>query len=68
MYPNLNAEMARHNIMRGELGEAIGWAWSTTSAKLNGKSEITLSEAKEIKKIVKTDLPIEELFKVKEAI
>lgn len=62
MYPNLNAEMARHNITRGELGEAIGWAPSTTSNKLNGKADITLNEAKEIKRIVKTELPIEELF------
>lgn len=62
MYPNLNAEMARHNITRGELGESIGWAPSTTSLKLNGKTEISLNEAKEIKKIVKTELPLEELF------
>lgn len=68
MYPNLNAEMARRNIKRGELGEAIGWAPSTTSLKLNGGSEITLSEAKQIKELVKTDLPIEELFEVKEAV
>jgi len=63
MYPNLRAEMARNKITNGELGEAIGWALSTTSLKLNGRAPITLDEAKKIKQVVKTDLPIEDLFK-----
>ena len=62
MYPNLRAEMARNKINNGDLGEAIGWAPSTTSLKLNGRAPITLDEAKKIKQVVKTDLPIEDLF------
>jgi len=62
MYPNLRAEMARNKITQGDLSEALGWASSTTSLKINGKTPITLDEAKIIKALVKTDLPIEELF------
>ena len=62
MYPNLRAEMARNKITQGDLSEALGWAPSTASLKVNGKAPITLDEAKVIKAIVKTNLPIEELF------
>lgn len=63
MYPNLRAEMARNRITQGDLSEALNWAPSTTSLKVNGRSPISLDEAKQIKSIVGTDLPIEILFK-----
>lgn len=64
MYRNAKAEMVRNGltleIVSGEMGITIG----TLSQKLNGKYPITFDEAKKFKKIVKTDMAIEELFKV----
>lgn len=64
MFPNLRAEMARINISGMELAKIIGVANSTFSQKFNGKFEFTLEEAKNIKKALGTEMPLEELFKV----
>ena len=62
MYPNLKAELARRNITYEMLADKLNISVSSVCLKLNGKSPITLIEAKQIKKIVNTDLPIEKLF------
>lgn len=62
MYFNLKAEMVRRNMTGGELAEIIGINSSTFSAKLNGKYDFTLAEALAIKKALKTEVSIEELF------
>ena len=63
MFPNVRAEMARNNLTLGVVSEELGMRLGTLSAKLKGKYPITLEEAKKIKTIVKTDMPLEELFK-----
>lgn len=63
MYRNLDAEMKRNNITRGNLASALHITASTMSLKLNGKSNISLKEAAAIKKIVGTEMPLEELFR-----
>lgn len=63
MYPNVRAEMARQNLTLKAVARELNIRIGTLSGKLNGKYPITLAEAKAIKKVVKTDLPIEELFK-----
>lgn len=62
MFKNLDAELKRSGMTRGDLAKALNLASSTMSLKLNGKAIITLSEAKKIKKILNVDMPIEELF------
>lgn len=62
MYNNLEAELKRKRIRRVDLAHKLGIAISTVSEKLNGKSEISLSLAYKIKKILATEMPIEELF------
>lgn len=62
MYPNFNAERARYGITLERLSKESGFSLSKVSAKLSGKSPITLTEAKIFKKIVKSNLPIETLF------
>ena len=62
MYPNLNAEMARAGITRSALAEKLGITPSTLSLKLNGKSELSFGECVRIKKIIGTDIKIEQLF------
>lgn len=63
MYRNAKAEMVRAGFNITTLAERMGNTVATWSEKLNGKREITLNEAKKFKDIVKSDLPIEELFK-----
>ena len=62
MYPNLRAEMARRNITGKMISDRIGIWPATFSAKLSGASSFTLDEAIEIKELLETDLPLEDLF------
>ena len=63
MYPNLRAEIKRRNLKMAEVADAIGRTESTFSQKINGNQGFTLNEAFEIKKFLKTKLPLDELFK-----
>ena len=63
MYPNLEAEMKRRRITRRALGAAMNWAVSTTTLKLNGKSDISMREALKIRECVGAQgVPLEVLF------
>ena len=62
MYRNAKAEMMRAGLKLEDVAETMDIRTSTLSLKLNGKSPITLIEAKLFKKIVKSDLPLEVLF------
>ena len=62
MYRNLEAEMARAGITQREMSEKLGITATTLSFKLNGKSNLSLSECVEIKKILGTNEPIDYLF------
>lgn len=63
MYRNAKAEMVRAGLTLADLSENLGGTVTTWSLKLNGKAPITVDEAKRFKKFVKSDLPLEELFK-----
>ena len=58
MYRNLEAEMARAGITQREMSEKLG----ITATTLNGKSNLSLGECVEIKKILGTNEPIDYLF------
>ena len=67
MYSNLRAEIARKNLTLDKIVEElkkknIKMTVSMLSLKLNCKYEIYLKEAKALKEIVETDLPIDILF------
>lgn len=67
MYSNLRAEIARKNLTLEKIVEklnerGINITVSMLSLKLNGKYEIYLKEAKALKEIVETDIPIDILF------
>lgn len=49
IYPNLEAELARLEIKKVELAKLIGKSPNTIYSKLNGKTELTLSEARLIR-------------------
>ena len=62
MYRNAKAEMVRYGVTLETLAEKSGKSISVWSQKLRGNVVITVDEAKEFKKIVGTDVPIEVLF------
>jgi hypothetical protein len=63
MFPNIRAEMARHNVILNDIALALDKSIATVSRMLNGEAPISLDEAKTIKTVIKSDLPLEELFK-----
>lgn len=71
MYPNFRAEYGRKNLTLEKLvveldKQGIKISVSQLSQKLKGGSPIRLTEAKALKKILETDLSIEELFETEE--
>lgn len=66
VYPNLSAEMARHEISVDMLAKNIGMTRQAISAKLAGKTKISVSEAKKIRDYVAKEELLDYLFKEKE--
>lgn len=62
MFCNLNAEMRRKGITGARLAQLLGMTPTTLSMKLNGKSELSLRQAAQIKEILEVDIPLEVLF------
>lgn len=62
MFKNLKAEMGRNSIKAKDLARALNVREATISFKMNGKSDFTFSEAKQIKETFFPNLDIEYLF------
>lgn len=62
MYRNLEAELKRCGLTKGDLAERMNIQATTLSNKFNGKSHFTLNEAFRIKSILNVTMTIEELF------
>lgn len=63
MYRNLNAEIARQNISRGELAKTIGKSQGTLSGKMSNRIVWTLPEALAVRKALKCEhIDLGELF------
>ncbi|MBC8581495.1 helix-turn-helix domain-containing protein [Zhenhengia yiwuensis] len=62
MFRNLKAEMGRNSIRAKDIAKALNVREATISFKMNGKSDFTFNEAKQIKEIFFPDLDIEYLF------
>lgn len=65
MYPNLKAEMARHNVNVTILAERTGLRYSTLAPKLRGIGTFTMKEAVLIRDAISDDLTIDYLFSAK---
>lgn len=61
MYPNLRAEIARCGFNMGDVASQLGVSLPSFSLKMK-EGKFTLAEARRLKQIVKTDLPLEVLF------
>lgn len=62
MYRNAKAEMVRAGLTLEKVALIMKLSITTLSMKLNGKTIVTVDEAKLFKKIVGTDMPLDELF------
>lgn len=51
-YPNLEAELARTGINKNELAKVLKMSQDTLYGRLNGKTKLTLEEARIIKAYV----------------
>ena len=62
MYKRVEAYIILSGISKRELAKSLGISYNTLNLKLRGKSDFSLDEASEIKRILKADEPIETLF------
>lgn len=62
MYPNLNAEMARHNITVMILSERTGIPYSTLAPKVRGEKPVKMAEARLIRDAISDSLTLDYLF------
>ncbi len=63
MFQNLQAEMARRKLTGRALAKMIDVTELTLYNKLNGQREFKLNEMEKIKSVLRTDAPLEYLFK-----
>lgn len=62
MYPNLEAEMVRHNIKNDDIAKALGRDSRTIRSKRSGTTDFTLTETFLIKETFFPKLKLEYLF------
>lgn len=62
MHRNLRAEMVKKNKTICQLASDIGVAEKTLRNKINGDTDFTLPEAQAIRRILNSDLSLDELF------
>lgn len=62
MYKRIESQLVLNGISKKELTEQVGIAYNILLAKMRGEREFTLKEAHEIKQILHSEEPIEELF------
>lgn len=62
MHRNLRAEMVKKNKTICQLASDIGVVEKTLRNKINGDTDFTLPEAQAIRRILNSDLTLDELF------
>lgn len=62
MYRTLENEIYHKRIKKSDIADYLGITQSTLSLKLSGRFQFTLEEAIKIKRFIRSDLSIEELF------
>ena len=62
MYPNLRAEIARKGMSLCDFAKAVGMAYQTLRAKINGFREFTYPEVVMIRNYLNPEISIEYLF------
>lgn len=62
IYKKLAGVMAEEGISAQDLAKRTGMVYITLTSKLRGDRRLYLDEAVEIKKALKTDMPLDQLF------
>ena len=62
MHKNLRAEMVKAEMTQRVLSRITGISISALSKKINGGSEFTFRECRQIKEALKSEMSIDELF------
>lgn len=62
LYRNLMAELSKRAVSLDELSEKMGMDCQVMSSKIANRNELKFKEAVKIKAILKTDMPLEQLF------
>ncbi len=62
MYPNFEAERARAGLTLEDLVKDVGGSVASLSSKLRGVYSLSFADAVALKKALKTNVPLEELF------
>lgn len=62
MYPNLNAEIARHGIKTKDIVKVLGISEKSVRNKLNGKTQFTIPEALKIRNKLFPKMTVDLLF------
>ena len=65
MYPNLNAEMARHNVTPKDISEVLNVTLETARNKLYGRTKVSTQEAEVIRDAYFPGMTIDYLFSLK---
>lgn len=63
MYREIEFLLMSSGLSKKDLATKLGMTYNTLLLKLRGVSKFTLDEAVLMKELLKTDLPIEKLFK-----
>ena len=61
-FRNLRAVITLTGLSTDAICETLGMSRGTLSSRMMGKAEFTLDEAVKLKALLKSDLPLEELF------
>lgn len=64
MYRNAKAEMTRAGMTLKDVAEQMNKTIGTVSNWLNGKFSMSFRDAVEFKRVIKSEMSLEELFKV----
>jgi len=65
LYPNLNAEMARHNVTPKDIADALNVTLETARNKLYGRTKVSTQEAEIIRDAYFPGMTIDYLFSLK---
>ena len=66
MHRVLKAELVKHDITVAQIARAIGISEKSMRNKINGDTDFTFPEAQAIRKVMNSDLSLDELFQTEE--
>ena len=66
MHRVLKAELVKHDMTIAQIAQAIGISEKSMRNKINGATDFTFPEAQAIRKVLNSDLSLDDLFQTEE--